>query len=323
MAPLISICVPTFNQPHRYRLFLSEISKIKNKEQLEIIVCDDSDHDSSEAITSEYSKYLPVIHCRRSSGKGIDTALKFLLENAKGKFIWFFGDDVPFPEKVDDLIEKLKEPNDFKFIWLNSEDETNENYKTFNFNKTVSLPNNDALLQFDIGLLGFITAVILRHDSARLALSDIDEYIGSSFVLLHVVFVSLGTEGSLAIFGDSYFKSLPKPSGEKRWYNQIEVFGINLHSIAKKDGIVFSRHALNRALDKNIIRVLKSILVERALGYTTGFGNTTFDHYRFVPIYWRRIRFWSLWPFLLLPRSVLRIAYIIFIRIKGIINGLR
>jgi glycosyltransferase involved in cell wall biosynthesis len=321
--PLLSICVPTFNQPHRYRLFLSEISKTKHKEKFEIIVCDDSHDNSSALITDEYFHELPIYHHVRSNDRGIDTALKFLLEKANGEYIWFFGDDVPFPEKIDALIEKLEEPNDFKFIWLNSEDETDKNSKTFNVSQNTTLPNNDALLQFDMGLLGFITAVILKRDAARLALLDIDEYIGSSFVLLHIVFVALGTQGSLTIFGDSYFKSLPKPSGEKRWYNQIEVFGINLYSIAQKDRGVFSKHALDRALDDNIVRVLKSMLVERALGYVTGFGDISFNHYRFVPIYWRRIRFWSLWPLLLLPRSILRIAYIMFIAKKGAINGIR
>jgi glycosyltransferase involved in cell wall biosynthesis len=286
------------------------------RDRFEILICDDSQSDATTYVVRKYKEKLPIKYWRRTESRGVDSALLSLLDVARGEYVWWFGDDILNPGAVDHLTQFIESTPGLAFIWLNSEDETDSASKTFGMEKTRMFCSRNELLNYDIGLLGFITATIFKRILAADAIKGAERYVGTSFVSLYIILSVLKGEGSCAMVGESCFRSKPKPSGEIRWYNQIEVFGINLYIICKANGGAFSQIALNKALTRNMVRVLKSMLVERALGYKTGFANTDLKMRKLVKIYWSNPRFWFYFIPLALPRCVLGSLYRIFTTFK-------
>ena len=105
------------------------------------------------------------------------------------------------------------------------------------------------------------------------------------------------------------FSSFPKPSGEIRWYDQFQVFGINLLHVVLKFSGRFDKQKLNSALNRNLKRVLKSILVERALGYKTGFASPSVSLKPLFINYYKFPLFWLYLPLLVIPSAVLKVLY--------------
>ena len=89
--PLISICLPTCNQPTSLETTLTSFIDQDNTD-IEILIRDDSQQDISNYIVSKY-KDLPIQYFKMEKG-GIDLAILWLLNKSKGKYVWIFGDDI-------------------------------------------------------------------------------------------------------------------------------------------------------------------------------------------------------------------------------------
>lgn len=314
-SPLLSICIPTYNQADRVGLFLESILPEVNG-RFEILICDDSQVDSTENVVRKYKEKLPIKYWRRTDQRGVDSALLSLLGAATGEYVWWFGDDILNQGAIERITQFIDTTPELAFVWLNSEDETDSESKTFGRCQTRIFFARDELLDYDIGLLGFITAIIFKRTLAMNAMHAAERYVGTSFVSLYIVLSVLQGRGLCAMIGESCFKSQPKPSGEVRWYDQIQVFGVNLFNICKENGAAFSQAALDKALNRNMVRVMKSMLIEKALGYETGFANASFRKKKLVEIYWCNPTFWLYFIPLTLPRYVLHPFYRIIIIFK-------
>lgn len=305
--PLLSVCIPTYNQPESVALLLGSLCDQYHSE-VEIVVCDDSSNDETKHVVDSFLARLPVRYIRRSR-EGLDSAVIELVRVATGDYVWWVGDDMLLPGAISRVCDLLSDNRDLIFLWLNSCDITNSNLLTIDETSTSILNNRNFLLRYDIGLLGFITATMFRRDVALRCLDDAKKHIGSAFACLYIVLYVLSQPGRLGIIGEPYFASRPKPSGEVRWYDQYQVFGINLFQIANEFQHVFDKTALKRALADNLVRVLKSVIVERALGMHTGFASPSVS---MKPLLVNYYNYWQLWvflPIMLLPASVLKFLY--------------
>ena len=305
---LLSICIATRNQKDRLKLLLRSI-ETQITDDIEVVVLDESDDRGVELGSHSLPINMPVQYHHRESIFGIDGALLSLLRMAKGKYVWLFGDDILNPEALSLVTSFISKHNDLAVILVNSEEEGDPNLKTFGATQSKIFKHPDEILIYDIGLLGFISAVILRRDLALVTLDTAEDYIGSSFISLCVTLEVLGAGGQIGIIGESCFSSQAKPPGEQRWYNQAEVFGINLFVICKRHSHGFSKVALDKALHRNMVRVLKAVIFERAMGFKTGFASRDFNKYRLIKLYWRSITFWALFLVTLLPDFALDLTY--------------
>ena len=90
---LLSICIPTYNRPNKLKRLLKQIES-QFSIYVELVIRDDSEKDETSTIVDNFKKETNIrTNYFRGKKIGLDAANLFLLENANGKFIWYFGDD--------------------------------------------------------------------------------------------------------------------------------------------------------------------------------------------------------------------------------------
>ena len=118
---LLSICLPVYNQSDKVREFFKNIIPQLNPEissHIEIVIRDDSTNDETKNVVSRYPHNNLRYFCEKK--EGIDQALIFLLEKARGEFVWWFGDDVLEDGIVEILLDIIKSNPAISLIYLNS-----------------------------------------------------------------------------------------------------------------------------------------------------------------------------------------------------------
>ena len=169
----LSILLPVYNQPQELeRLLLSLIPQLTS--EIEVIIKDDSSNNESENIIKEFAKKYDIRYFRGQK-EGIDKALLFLFEKAKGKFIWWIGDDDISKNAISKILEVLNK--DVSFIWIN--------YKIgeiLHINHKEGFIGRDELLVKAGTGLGFCSSAIFRKDAVDL--KEATKYIGTEWVSL-------------------------------------------------------------------------------------------------------------------------------------------
>jgi len=307
---LVSICIPTYNQPEAVKTLLHSILT-QYRSSIEIVIRDDSEGDKTREIVSEFQHSLPIRYFR-GRRRGLDDALVFLTGEARGKYIWWIGDDVLVSSAIKSVLSTIEKRPSISFLWVNSQDITLQERLTVRDSRSRYFRDRNEILSIDIGLLGFITATIIRRDIAVTALEPARKYIGTAFVCLYIVLYVICRGEGHYFLGKPCFMSHPKPPGEVRWYNQGVVFGINLYKVAIEFRDYFDRKTLRNALARNLVMVMKAIVVERGMGLNSGFAGDVPSLFSFGRIYWRYLEFYGYLPLLLLPRAMVRILYRLF-----------
>lgn len=312
----LSICIPTYNQPEALKRLLSEIEPQFNS-FIEIIVQDDSNNDDSKLIVENFSKRMPIQYIKKVR-EGLDKALIELTEVATGEFIWWIGNDSIFESSIDTILEVTNRDPAIDFIWVNSCDITNPR-KLANYNKeSFYFKNSDDVIEkIDIGLLGFITATIFKREKSLDILREARKKIGSAFACMFIILYVISQNGKMYYLGKPNFSSQPKPSGEVRWYDQFQVFGINLHHIVIHFRDSFNQKILKRALAANLRMVIKAIIVERAMNLKTGFASPGPKIIPLLRTYWNYLDFWIAFPLLIIPTSISKVFYFIYKKLNN------
>lgn len=310
----LSICIPTYNQAGAVQVLLEGLVS-QYFPQIEIIIRDDSPNNFTEKIVQEFQKIIPIryFHGER---EGLDSAILFLTEQARGEFVWWIGDDIPYPGAIQEILSTLHSNPAISFLWVNSADLSDPKRLAIQDVHSRFFRNRNEVLNLDIGLLGFITATIFKREVAISGLEEARRHIGSAFVCMFIILYVISQRGQYYYLGKPCFASHPKPSGEVRWYDQTQVFGINLFTIVNEFNYVFDKKVLRKALSKNLNMVLKAIVVERAMGLKTGFAASKSRIIPLMRIYWDYFELYKFLPLILLPTSILKILYYFFKLIK-------
>lgn len=318
--PIFSICIPTYNQPDSIRAFF-ESAGSQLSEEVEVLIRDDSPDDRTAKVVEEYSPKVPAsVHYfkgEKSKVGGYDRALLFLTQNAKGKYLWWYGDDVMAPNSVNRLIELDKKHPGLVFIWLNSRDINRPEDRGLDLGGDRYFKNGGEIFSINVGLLGFPSATILRREKAMEAFDGAHKFIGTTltgyYLVLHVI---TEASGEMVFLQEPCLLSHPKPHGEARWYDSFVVHGVNYNIIAQDFKDKLGRKSLRRGLADQFGRVWRAVIVERALGYKTGFGAPTPKMCKMAKLYWSYPEFWIALPLFLIPRPILGMLYRIYKKVK-------
>ena len=317
---ILSICLATYNQPDKVKRFFESIIPQLNSEinqQIEIVVRDDSANSETENLIKNYFKKTPVsIRYFKGKKEGLDTAIIFLTQEAKGDYVWWFGDDVLAEGAISHILKLVKKFPQIFFIWVNSCDINHKNDTAFKLEENKFFDNRNQLLEKDVGLLGFISATIFKREKALSGIKKSKKYIGSAFVNLYLILHVLSQDGKFYFLNTPYVISEPKLSGEQRWYDPFQVFGINLYKIVYEFKNKFNEQSIRKALADNFRKAWRAVVVERAMGFITGFGSKTPKIKQMFKYYWSYPEFYIALPLFLMPRFILRIFYKIYKFIK-------
>ncbi|MEK7149435.1 MAG: glycosyltransferase family 2 protein [Patescibacteria group bacterium] len=325
---ILSICIPTYNQPDKVKRFFESIISQLNSEinsQIEIVVRDDSSNLETKKIIEDYSKKISVpIKYFHGKKEGVDVAIIFLTQEAKGDYVWWFGDDVLADGAIARVIKLVKDFPEISFIWVNSCDINNRNDTAFELEGDKFFDNRNQLMEKNIGMLGFISATIFKKEKALSGIENSKKYINSAFVSLYLILHVLSQDGRFYFLNNPYVLADPKFQGKPRWYDAFQVFGINLYKVVCEFKDKFDNQSIRKALADNFGKVWRAVLVERALGFTEGFGSKNPKLKQMFKYYWNFPEFWLALPFLIIPRFILRFLYKFykFLRFyaRGILN---
>lgn len=111
-AKLLSIIIPTYNRGNiiAYTLSLFHDQIIRNKEEVELIVCNNASTDNTLEILRSMLKDDEWFTCvNYPDHVGIDLSIQRSINNANGTFFNLFGDDdVPSPTMVETVLTAIK-----------------------------------------------------------------------------------------------------------------------------------------------------------------------------------------------------------------------
>ncbi len=312
---ILSLCIPTFGQPKQIeRTLISLLGQ--DLESVEIVIRDDNPDFETEKIITSYLTKLPIRYFHMNK-EGIDHAFLFLSEEASGNFVWWFGDDILYPGAIARVMEFLRHNKNLDFMYINSTDMSGINYSIQIGASRFFRDRDEALLELK-DQLGFCSAMLFRKEILLAGLQKAEKFVGSSWVTLFLALNAL-TVGKLFYFMDGKnFLSDPKLPGEVRWYDPFEVHGINFFIVAQEFKNTFDPEILGKVLTDKFGRTWRSVIMERACGFETGFAAPSPKIMKMTRLYWGYPEFYVALPLMLLPTSVLRTLYALYKWIRNL-----
>ena len=309
---LLSFCIPTYGQPKHIRNLLDKLLE-QEMEGVEIIIRDDNLDDETQKIIEEYLTKLPIRYFHMDK-EGVDRAFLFLSKEARGTFVWWFGDDLLEAGAMARVTGFLKSNPDVDLMYINSTDLSGDHYSIQLGSSRYFIDQNEALNKLK-DQLGFCSAILFKKQTLALGFETAENFIGTCWVTLYLVLHAL-TRGKNFYFLDGRnFQSESKLMGEVRWYDSFLVHGVNFAIVARQFEGFFDRKTLHELLVYKFSRSWRAVLVERALGYKTGFAAAGLHYSKLIRLYWNFPELYIAIPMMLLPRSVLVFLYRLYKKI--------
>lgn len=245
---LLSICIPTKNRAAVLQKSLQSIvaqDLFKERDDVEIVVCDNASDDNTEAVTQEFVDHFKgKIRYHRNSVDIADANFEKALRHGQGDFLKLANDSLSWlPGSLENMIKLVEMTSPVKpaLFFLNQSRPTEEAFTQIN--------DIDALLRtvsYHITWIGgfgvWKSQLSLMPDFARhaeLKLIQVD-------ALLRLVNISQ----------NAYICNLPMfqilPTGPKGGYNIAEIFGTNYLKILRQFQNQISEATMN-ALKKEVL----------------------------------------------------------------------
>ena len=313
-SPILSICIPTYNQPKALKSILDEIF-VQAKEGVEIVIRDDSIGAESERIAEFYKNKGMPLRYFHGKKEGLDRAILFLTGEARGKYIWWFGDDMMAKGAIENILTVIKENPSISFIFLNSR-QTTDRDGLLKLGGTGFFKDRNEVIEKAVDMLGFITSTIIRREEAVSGLIQAERYVGTAWVNLFIVLNVLSQEGRYYFIEEPLIISEPRDPKRPSWYDGFYVFAINFYNVVNFFKGKFSDDSMKRMLADNLRGVLRGVFVYRAEGYTHGLGSKNPKIIPLFRLYWNFLEFWKYFPILLIPRPLAKISYYFYKSIK-------
>jgi glycosyltransferase involved in cell wall biosynthesis len=313
---LLSFCIPTYGQPSQLKRTLDSLLG-QDLEEVEIVIRDDNPDSETEKIVSEYLTKLPIRYFHMSK-EGVDLAFMFVSKEANGDFIWWFGDDVLCPGAIGRVVDILMHNQALDFMYVNSTDMSGSSYSVNIGGSRFSKDRNEVLSELK-DQLGFCSAMLFKKETLLSGMNKAEKFVGTSWVTLFLSLNTLSVGKLFYLLDGKNFLSDSKPAGETRWYDSFEVHGLNYFVIAQEFKYKFDKKSLRSVLARKYGSAWRAVIVERALGFKTGFASPSPKIKKMAKLYWSYPEFYIAFPLMLMPRAILRMFYALY---KGI-NNLR
>lgn len=283
--------------------------KVQEMTDVEIVIRDDSADNRTEDIVRRHQNTLPIRYFRGEK-QGVDRAIIFITQQAVGKYIWWFGDDIMAPGAVHYVLQVLRQHQDISLMWINSIP-MEGGMLSLDFGKDKFFRDRNEVLEQVGDLLGFISATLFKRENAQPGIALAERHIGSAFVTLFLILYVLSGDGRFYYVQKPYVIAQSKPASQSLWYDPFQVFAVNLYHVVTDDVFIkkFSPASIKKMLANNLDSICRTILVYRAKGFTHGLGSNSPKLGVLFFLYWKYLAFWRTLPFLIAPRFLVQISY--------------
>ena len=117
---ILSICIPTYNRPEHLLNCLNSLA-LQSFKNFEVCISDNASKQNIFSLISPFRKKLKIRFNRNKKNVGFALNLLKVASMAKGKFIWFLGDDdLLVKDSLKNLAIKIKQNKEVDFFWVNS-----------------------------------------------------------------------------------------------------------------------------------------------------------------------------------------------------------
>lgn len=316
---LLSICILSYNQADEVERTLNGlIGQITP--QVEVFIRDDSTNDETTKLVEKYQQHFPI-HYHKGTKGGIDRTVIFLTKEAKGRFIWWMGDDEIVPHGVNMVLDVIKNAKpDLNFIWANY-NMVNTNLYGVNLPKEGYFESRDQLLELATTGLGFISATVFRRELALPHLQNSEKYIGTLFVNLYIVLAVLSQKGQSYYLKGPAVICHPHTEAEVFAYHNknvsknpaFETFGVNFYRIVSEFAHGFSASAVRRTITKSFSMAWRGT----AIGSVSGWDTARDKRAMMMKHFWSFPEAWLALVIFSLPVCVNRFLYQSFKKIRA------
>lgn len=121
-APLLSICITTFNRAGWLALSLKNLERLlpAPRADVEIVVCDNTSTDGTPQVVEPYLGRADFRYRRNPANVGMLGNLQVTAHEARGRFVWVLGDDdLVKPGAIEHLLSIIRDRPDLALIYLN------------------------------------------------------------------------------------------------------------------------------------------------------------------------------------------------------------
>jgi glycosyltransferase involved in cell wall biosynthesis len=314
---LLSICILSYNQVDEVeRTLKGLIGQITP--EVEVFIRDDSTNNDTEMLAAKYQSYFPIKYFHGTKA-GIDRTIIYLTQEARGKFVWWMGDDEIVKDGVSQMLDIIRK-HEVNFIWANSV-MVNTDIYAINLPESGYLNNRDQLLQLGGTGLGFISGTVIKRDLALPHIKGSEKYIGSLFVNLYLVLGVISAPGKLYYAKGPLVICHPHTTEEvisvvvkgKEIKNPaFETFGITFYRVILEFKDYFSHPAIRKTITKSFGRAWRGTVV----GTVGGWDNFDNKRLRIIKYFWNFPEAWLAVIVFSTPVCVNRFLYEIYKKIK-------
>jgi glycosyltransferase involved in cell wall biosynthesis len=319
MSLLLSICIPTRNQPDAIRRlldnFMSEIV-----DEIEIIISDGSDDFESKNLIVRYLDKLPIRYIKRI-GFSIDEGMVELIEASNGKYIWFLGDDEIKNDSILKIINIIKFNKEIKYIFINANNMRKKIDSVKITDNNYFIERNELLLAAGSGL-AFISSSIIISSLAKKSLNYASKYKGTDFVNFAIVMFVIANSNNHYFIEEVLIKSYPHTSEEiKRRVtksdgliinNFFEIFGLTWKRIITDFKISFYHESLNEINRELFNSSWKGVIV----GYIGEWDSPKGKRLALIKEFYKYPEAWFALILFCMPRQMLFYLYEYYKKIK-------
>ncbi len=310
----LSICIPTYNRPEAFSNLLSHLLP-QIDDRVEIVVRDDSPNDNSKKIFHSLVNNTKINYKYFHDSKiGLDAASLFLLENASGDYVWWFGDDDELLDGgIKAVLNLMDNNNDLNFIWANFALGDKSNLAVDR--SAGFFESQDDMLESLGNSIGLISAAIVKRKVALKGLERAQKHIhGFSWAALAIALYAASEPGRSYFLRGPFILCNPTTIDEIK---SITVKGVDIDN----DGFItygiyflelledfkdrFSAKSIRKILTVNFSSLWRGMLV----GWVGGWDTPKGKRISLLKYYWSYPEFWVAFPIMLLPRWMVIALY--------------
>ena len=202
---MLTIAIPTFNRANKLRRLLNaindEILTSQLQDRIAVMVSDNASTDDTSKMVSELSKKQSKFsYFRQSKNLGFDGNIRFLYEQAKTEYIWFFADDdIILPGSISTVIQALQNNNPdvllFSFI-----QPPGSKVKTFNYSNRVEVITDPAAAIEVTHKYPKVSIYVLRNISLNsIQQKELKLFLGNGFYFIDLAYSVLEASKQLKL----------------------------------------------------------------------------------------------------------------------------
>lgn len=168
----LSICIPTYNRAVYLKECLNSIVPLIKYQgnSIELVISDNASTDATDEIINNFLEQYPTIpikYFRRTCNIGPENNFYFCATQAKGEYIWIFGDDDKMaPDAIRTIMHKMNDNYDLYIcnceIWSSDFFRKISNYR-YRF-ESILIKDHNFLLEKFYKTIGFISSIVIKRD---------------------------------------------------------------------------------------------------------------------------------------------------------------